>query len=422
MGVLRRDALLTPLRLGGPGAADNSFNHEASSSSDGGSLLNAQRLSLETPPAPVPVAALSNEATALANEYRGASNLLGTIRFLFVSVAALRVQASIVPPIPTMQAPQFLAAPPVAESERPLNVLCLDGGGVKGRNLMVMIAEIEEACGRPVSEMFDLIAGTSIGGCGALFLSKFKDDATSKAQHAFASLQSTCMQQQSMLRLVSQGHLCLDSRPRFLRDLVGTQTLSSDGPRAFAVASREGKHGLEPYLFRTYECDALAEGGSANDGASGGSSGDEGAEGAGLGTSVEAGSSGGKPAGALPGTSAAQLWEAVVATSAAPLFFPRAHFGDERFADGGLVANDPTLIAVREAATLWPKRALGLVVSLGTGAQADGYADGYADEEGQPRRLGAPAHFPTVDMHIGRSEFVIICGAVGAGEIASDPF
>ena len=357
----RQNELLTPLRLGGYGQI-----HDA----DAGGVLTGQRAILEPPPS----------TSAVTDDYRGGGSLLGTIRFLFLSVAALRVQqATVVPPPVLVQSLPHVSTPLTTGSERPINVLCLDGGGMKGRNLMVMIAEIEEACGRPVSEMFDLIAGTSIGGCGALFLSKFKDEATSKARDAFASLGSTCLQHQSIGRLVSHGYLCQDQRPTFLRDLVGSQTLSSDGPRAFAVASREGKHGLEPYLFRTYDC------GSAD-------SGDGGADvdgGGGVGSDAEGGAvaASSEPT-ALPGTSAAQLWEAVVATSAAPLFFPRAHFGGERFADGGLVANDPTLIAVREAATLWPRRALGLVVSLGTGAPDDAEA---SDVDSGSNTGGPPA-------------------------------
>ena len=42
----------------------------------------------------------------------------------------------------------------------------MDGGGILGRNHMVIVEEMEAATGVPASESFDLVGGTSIGGCG----------------------------------------------------------------------------------------------------------------------------------------------------------------------------------------------------------------------------------------------------------------
>jgi len=65
----------------------------------------------------------------------------------------------------------------------PLNILCMDGGGIRGRNLMVMVEEIEAVIGRPVAECFDLVAGTSIGGCGALLISQFPGNGEALPKH-----------------------------------------------------------------------------------------------------------------------------------------------------------------------------------------------------------------------------------------------
>ena len=46
--------------------------------------------------------------------------------------------------------------------------------------------------------------------------------------------------------------------------------------------------------------------------------------------------------------------QAVEATSAAPAIFPAARIGGDLLVDGGMVANDPTLLALREAHALWP--------------------------------------------------------------------
>jgi patatin-like phospholipase/acyl hydrolase len=51
-------------------------------------------------------------------------------------------------------------------------VLAVDGGGIRGIIPALILAEIEEMTRRPISDLFDLIAGTSTGGILALGLTK----------------------------------------------------------------------------------------------------------------------------------------------------------------------------------------------------------------------------------------------------------
>jgi patatin-like phospholipase/acyl hydrolase len=51
-------------------------------------------------------------------------------------------------------------------------ILSIDGGGIRGIIPAMVLAEIERRAGKPIVEMFDLIAGTSTGGLLALGLSK----------------------------------------------------------------------------------------------------------------------------------------------------------------------------------------------------------------------------------------------------------
>ncbi len=51
-----------------------------------------------------------------------------------------------------------------------MNILSIDGGGVRGLIPGMVIVELERRLGKPVSEVFDLIAGTSAGGHVALAL------------------------------------------------------------------------------------------------------------------------------------------------------------------------------------------------------------------------------------------------------------
>lgn len=51
-----------------------------------------------------------------------------------------------------------------------MQVLCLDGGGIRGLVLIQMLLALEGALGRPIRECFDWIGGTSTGGILALAL------------------------------------------------------------------------------------------------------------------------------------------------------------------------------------------------------------------------------------------------------------
>jgi patatin-like phospholipase/acyl hydrolase len=61
-------------------------------------------------------------------------------------------------------------------------ILSIDGGGIRGIIPAMILANIEEEVGRPVSKIFDLIAGTSTGGILALGLSLQRDDDITEPQ------------------------------------------------------------------------------------------------------------------------------------------------------------------------------------------------------------------------------------------------
>jgi hypothetical protein len=58
----------------------------------------------------------------------------------------------------------------VAGTEPPLNILCIDGGGIKGLVPALIIQKLQEKyfAGQKISEVFDLVCGTSTGGIIAL--------------------------------------------------------------------------------------------------------------------------------------------------------------------------------------------------------------------------------------------------------------
>lgn len=59
---------------------------------------------------------------------------------------------------------------------------------------------------------------------------------------------------------------------------------------------------------------------------------------------------------------------ALRATTAAPTFFKPLLSFDELYCDGGIVASNPSAVAVHEARTVYPGVPLELIVSVGTGA------------------------------------------------------
>src|SRR5690242_8451059 len=74
-------------------------------------------------------------------------------------------------------------------------ILSIDGGGIRGVVAGRILAAIEEGCGKPCVELFDMICGTSTGGILALGLTKPDPKAPGKPQYAAAQLVDLYRQQ-----------------------------------------------------------------------------------------------------------------------------------------------------------------------------------------------------------------------------------
>ena len=64
----------------------------------------------------------------------------------------------------------------LGQSASPRRVLSIDGGGIRGIIPALVLTHIEEKAGKPCSELFDLMVGTSTGGMLALGLSLRTDN------------------------------------------------------------------------------------------------------------------------------------------------------------------------------------------------------------------------------------------------------
>lgn len=82
------------------------------------------------------------------------------------------------------------------------------------------------------------------------------------------------------------------------------------------------------------------------------------------------------------GTTEAQLWEGLRASSAAPTFFSEIRINGELYADGAIVANNPTAVALHESRCMFPGVPIELLVSLGNGLSR-AYEMTGSEEEGK---------------------------------------
>ncbi|CAE7067064.1 unnamed protein product [Rhizoctonia solani] len=250
--------------------------------------------------------------------------------------------------------------PPVSlrdqDSARPLRILSLDGGGVRGLSSLIIfrefIARLEKEPGatKPIipADFFDLIIGTSTGGIMALLfgrlrmsvdevldmyqtLSKqvFHTGRISTAFHSCATLLKDgvpSMYDESKLEKLIKQTIAKRIKDQDAEALL--EDLSPDSCRTAVVTARSAD-ATRPILMRSYAVPRDAD------------------------------------------PEKFKIWEAARATSAAPLYFRPMKAGVYKatYLDGCVSSHcNPSWLAMQEAKQLWPKRKIGLFMSLGTGS------------------------------------------------------
>lgn len=199
-------------------------------------------------------------------------------------------------------------------------ILSIDGGGMKGYIPCSVLMALEAKASKPSFDIFDMVAGTSIGGVLACLIATGKP--ANEALQFFTSDGPKIFGHQQFL-----GHLGL-FRPRYaasniescLNERFGGARLyglkKSLLVTAFDLAS------YSPVFFK-----------------------------------------------APHGDKNYALWEVARATSAAQTYFPAFTLDDMVLWDGGNAVNNPTMCAVAEALRTWPGETL-RVLSLGCGSVA----------------------------------------------------
>ena len=184
-------------------------------------------------------------------------------------------------------------------------ILALSGGGFRGLYTAKILADIEDQIGAPIASKFDLIAGTSIGGILALAVAleipaqkmvdlfeKHGEDIFKPRFNFFGTLRSA-YSPEPLKRLLQD------------ESLFGQQPLGECKHPVIVPAINYSRG--EPQLFKTpHHLDFIRDHKFA-------------------------------------------LVDVALATSAAPMYFPRHTFNNNQYVDGGLYANAPGQLAVHEA-------------------------------------------------------------------------
>lgn len=192
--------------------------------------------------------------------------------------------------------------------EGPLQILSLDGGGLKGLFQAAMLARFEEDLDTRMVNHFDLIVGTSTGGLIALGLGAgvpllamvnfyvrlgpqvFKTGALRSARRLVRAKHSA-KHLRGALEDVFQNRLLGQSEKRLV---IPSYSLDDD----------------DVYLFKTPHHARLKRDGQV------------------------------------------RMVDVALATSAAPTYLPAARVGNQRLIDGGVWANNPTFVGVAEAVSM----------------------------------------------------------------------
>lgn len=209
-------------------------------------------------------------------------------------------------------------------------ILCLDGGGIRGVLQAVILLEIERRTGKRIADLFEMVAGTSIGGIIALGLVKPDPMSGPDLVDLFVKRGHEIFDRSCWDNIQSMGGLNDEKYPSeniegILREYFGHADLKSAKIPALVTAYETVTR--EPFFFKSWEAERFPE-------------------------------------------KNFPMWKVARSTSAAPTYFEPYHLRhgsrDYCLVDGGLFANNPTMCAFSDALRLWGKEPV-CVVSIGTG-------------------------------------------------------
>lgn len=276
---------------------------------------------------------------------------------------------------------------PKLKQQRGLRVLCLDGGGTRGIAAVTSLRHLVKAMGgTEVCDCFDMIVGTSTGAIVA-FLVGLRRESAADARIRYDTLIKRIFVK-SLLKPIMLATTTASYDEANLMEVL-EEILKDDGmldsranpavPLICAVSSKMSSTPSQLCLLRNYnygggempdsftinptkarqrlglEHDDVMESSSSSS-----------AQSSYVGAPIKCAPRSGKGS-RYPGSFRVTQKIALRATTAAPTFFKPLLSFDELYVDGGIVASNPSAVAVHEARAVYPSVPLELVVSVGTG-------------------------------------------------------
>jgi patatin-like phospholipase/acyl hydrolase len=198
-----------------------------------------------------------------------------------------------------------------SSSHERFQVLALDGGGAKALFTANVLARLEADLGVRVTDQFDLIAGTSAGGILALSLGAGLRPAEIVKHYTVLTERVFPRSRQARWRYVPHAvHPAYSGAilREVLVEVLGTRLLR-DSSKRLIVPSWDVQRG-EVHIFKTPHHDRLRRDGQ------------------------------------IP------MVDVAMATTAAPTYFEAARVDNQRLIDGGVWANNPSVVAIGEAVSV----------------------------------------------------------------------
>lgn len=205
-----------------------------------------------------------------------------------------------------------------------MKMLSIDGGGIRGVFAISILQAIEKEHKRPIADMFDVIAGTSTGSIIAASIAL--NISMDRILESYKTYGEKIFVRQAKVGLFKSVY-----NDRYLRRLLkkafGDTTLA-DIEKPLLIPAVDITHG-KPYIHRS------------------------------------------KYASSESGDLSIKVWDAVLSSCSAPVYFPPNNVENRYLSiDGGLWANNPSLVCITEAVHCFKK---GLdeinIISVGTGQQ-----------------------------------------------------